>query len=73
MRAGSMQFGYFAGSFTGGLALALGGYPALGSALGVLFLAAAAAATPSGRSRARRLGAAPELVRPRLVPYRARG
>ena len=43
MRAASMQFGYFAGSFVAGAALVLGGYPALGSALGLLFAAAAAA------------------------------
>jgi predicted MFS family arabinose efflux permease len=49
MRAASMQFGYFAGSFVAGTALALGGYPALGSAVGLLFLAAAA--TLSGRGR----------------------
>jgi predicted MFS family arabinose efflux permease len=47
MRAASMQLGYFTGSFVGGAALALGGYPALGSAIGLLFLAAAA--TLSGR------------------------
>jgi MFS transporter, DHA1 family, inner membrane transport protein len=41
MRAASMQFGYFAGSLTAGAALALGGYPALGGALGTLFLSAA--------------------------------
>lgn len=42
MRAASMQFGYFAGSFLAGAALALGGYPAFGSLIGLLFLAAAA-------------------------------
>jgi predicted MFS family arabinose efflux permease len=43
MRAASMQFGYFAGSFLAGAALAMGGYPAFGSLIGVLFVAAAAA------------------------------
>lgn len=42
MRAAAMQFGYFAGSSLAGAALALGGYPALGSVIGLLFLAAAA-------------------------------
>jgi predicted MFS family arabinose efflux permease len=41
MRAASMQFGYFAGSFLAGAALALGGYPAFGSLIGLIFLAAA--------------------------------
>jgi MFS transporter, DHA1 family, inner membrane transport protein len=41
MRAASMQFGYFAGSLVAGTALALGGYPALGGALGTIFLSAA--------------------------------
>lgn len=42
LRAASMQFGYFTGSFVAGAALALGGYPAFGSVTGMLFLAAAA-------------------------------
>jgi MFS transporter, DHA1 family, inner membrane transport protein len=42
MRAASMQFGYFIGAFTAGTALALGGYAALGAALGTLFLVARA-------------------------------
>jgi predicted MFS family arabinose efflux permease len=41
MRAASMQFGYFAGSVTAGSALALGGYPALGGAVGALLVLAA--------------------------------
>ena len=49
MRAASMQFGYFSGSFVAGTALALGGYPALGSTVGLFFLAAAA--TLAGRSQ----------------------
>ena len=41
LRAATMQFGYFAGSAAGGLALAVGGYGALGAAMGVLFLGTA--------------------------------
>jgi predicted MFS family arabinose efflux permease len=41
MRSASMQLGYFTGSVTAGAALALGGYPALGATMGVLFLATA--------------------------------
>jgi predicted MFS family arabinose efflux permease len=41
MRSASMQFGYFTGSLAGGVALALGGYPALGAAIATLFLSAA--------------------------------
>jgi MFS transporter, DHA1 family, inner membrane transport protein len=51
MRAASMQFGYFTGSLAAGAALALGGYPALGSAVGALFLASAASLA-AGRARA---------------------
>jgi DHA1 family inner membrane transport protein len=38
LRAASMQFGYFVGSFVAGAALAIGGYAALGSALAALHL-----------------------------------
>jgi predicted MFS family arabinose efflux permease len=48
MRAASMQFGYFTGSLAAGSALALGGYQALGSVLGVLFLLAAVVLRPRG-------------------------
>ena len=41
MRAATMQFGYFIGSFAAGAALSVGGYPALGAAIGALFLASA--------------------------------
>jgi predicted MFS family arabinose efflux permease len=41
MRAATMQFGYFTGSFAAGGALAAGGYGALGGTIGVLFLSAA--------------------------------
>jgi DHA1 family inner membrane transport protein len=37
MRSASMQFGYFTGSFAAGAALATGGYPAFGAAIGTLF------------------------------------
>ena len=43
MRAASMQFGYFAGSFAAGTALAVGGYAAFGAAIAVLFVGAAIA------------------------------
>ncbi len=43
-RAATMQFGYVGGSLAGGIALAAGGYPALGILVGGLFLAAAAVA-----------------------------
>ncbi|HXF98288.1 MAG TPA: MFS transporter, partial [Gaiellaceae bacterium] len=41
VRTAALQLGYFAGAGVGGAALAAGGYPALGLALGGLFLAAA--------------------------------
>ena len=41
MRASSMQFGYFTGSFAAGAALSVGGYPALGATIGALFVASA--------------------------------
>jgi predicted MFS family arabinose efflux permease len=40
LRAASMQLGYFIGALVGGAALALGGYGALGGAMGALFLGA---------------------------------
>jgi predicted MFS family arabinose efflux permease len=42
VRAAGLQFGYLVGSAAGGLALAAGGYPALGALLGALCVAAAA-------------------------------
>ena len=71
-----MQFGYFAGSIAGGAALAVGGYGALGAAMGGLLLAAARLV---GRRPARRRaagGATSAEPRPRpVLPllYRARG
>jgi DHA1 family inner membrane transport protein len=38
MRAASMQFGYFTGSFAAGAALGTGGYPALGATISALFV-----------------------------------
>jgi len=38
MRAASMQFGYFTGSFAAGAALGTGGYPAFGATIGALFV-----------------------------------
>jgi DHA1 family inner membrane transport protein len=42
LRAAGLQFGYLVGSAAGGLALAAGGYPALGALLGSFCVAAAA-------------------------------
>jgi len=41
LRAATMQLGFFAGSLLGGLALAVGGYGAVGVAMGLLFVASA--------------------------------
>jgi predicted MFS family arabinose efflux permease len=41
MRAAANQFGYLLGAATGGLAIALGGFPGLGLALATMFLGAA--------------------------------
>jgi predicted MFS family arabinose efflux permease len=41
IRTAANQFGYLLGSALGGLALATGGYPALGVTFGVLFLLSA--------------------------------
>jgi predicted MFS family arabinose efflux permease len=41
MRAAANQFGYLFGAAAGGLALALGDFPALGGALGAMFAAGA--------------------------------
>jgi MFS transporter, DHA1 family, inner membrane transport protein len=43
VRAAANQFGYLVGAAAGGIALAAGGYPALGLTFGLLFLASAAA------------------------------
>lgn len=51
-RAASMQFGYFVGSLGAGAALAAGGYPAFGLAIGAVFVAAAGVLAPlPGRAR----------------------
>jgi DHA1 family inner membrane transport protein len=76
LRAATMQFGYFAGSITGGAALTVGGYTALGATMGALFLAAAV--TLVRRSASQRTSGEREssLARPRaLLPalYRTRG
>jgi predicted MFS family arabinose efflux permease len=47
MRAAANQLGYLLGAATGGLALALGGFPALGVALAAMFTAAAVIHLPS--------------------------
>jgi predicted MFS family arabinose efflux permease len=53
LRATTMQLGYFVGVSAAGAALAVGGYGALGAAMGLLFLAAAVAL-----ARPRRAGGA---------------
>jgi MFS transporter, DHA1 family, inner membrane transport protein len=65
MRAASMQFGYFGGSFLAGTALAVGGYPALGSVVGLLFLGGAAMLGTRSRPLLR--------LRPRVVQPAVRG
>jgi predicted MFS family arabinose efflux permease len=47
MRAAANQFGYLLGAATGGLALALGGFTALGFTLGAMFLAAVMVHVPA--------------------------
>lgn len=59
-RAASMQFGYCIGALAAGTALATGGYPAYGAALGTVFLAGAAVLVGPARAyralaRARRI------------------
>ena len=51
MRAASMQFGYFAGTFAAGTALALGGYAAFGAVIGLLFVGAGIVLAAPRRSR----------------------
>jgi DHA1 family inner membrane transport protein len=53
-RAATMQFGYFGGSITGGIALTVAGYAAFGFAIGVLFLGAAATLASRPRFRGTR-------------------
>jgi hypothetical protein len=69
MRAASTQFGYFIGSFAAGAALALGGYPALGAAIGGLFLGTAAV-LHAGRRPAR--GVSASAAGPRVSAARPR-
>lgn len=71
LRAASMQFGYFAGSSAAGAALALGGYPALGSVLGTLFVAAVVPLHGFPQARRARRDAEPTDPR-RLALSRAR-
>jgi len=70
MRAATMQFGYFTGSFAAGAALALGGYPAFGATIGALFLSAALVL---GRSPAGDDVSPPLPRRLRVALDRARG
>jgi DHA1 family inner membrane transport protein len=46
LRAASIQFGYFGGSLIAGIALAFGGYNAVGAALGTIFLVGAFVVAP---------------------------
>ena len=72
LRASTMQFGYFIGSIAGGLALAVGGYRALGATMGLGFFGAAAAiAQPPAaqRTRARR---SPARAHRRLMRWAVR-
>jgi predicted MFS family arabinose efflux permease len=52
MRAAANQFGYLLGAGVGGLALAVGGFEALGVTLSAMFVTAALIHLPT-RSRAR--------------------
>jgi predicted MFS family arabinose efflux permease len=47
MRAAANQFGYLLGAATGGVALAVGGFPVLGAALAGMFLAGALIHAPA--------------------------
>jgi predicted MFS family arabinose efflux permease len=75
LQAASLQFGYFAGSLAGGVALTVGGYAALGAVLGLFFLGAAATLARRPVSRpaiaARRRPTAPSHADP--APSRAGG
>lgn len=53
MRAAANQFGYLLGAATGGLALAVAGFPGVGAALGGLFAAAVLVHAPALAWRAR--------------------
>lgn len=64
MRAASMQFGYFAGTFAAGTALALGGYAAFGAVIGLLF--AGAGIVLAAPRRTRREDRSPEPTAGRL-------
>jgi predicted MFS family arabinose efflux permease len=63
VRSATLQLGYLVGAATGGAALALGGYGALGAALGTLFAAAAlpmlGVRLPASRARRRAAVSAP--------------
>jgi DHA1 family inner membrane transport protein len=59
LRAATMQFGYFAGSCAGGLALTVGGYSALGATMSLFFLGAAATLALPPIAMQRRRGTVP--------------
>ena len=72
LRAATMQFGYFAGSIAAGLALAVGGYGALGATMGLFFLGAAATLVHRPTLRGTTAGRAEAVTRdrPALSPGR---
>jgi DHA1 family inner membrane transport protein len=59
LRASTMQLGYFGGSLIGGAALMIGGYGALGLAMGLCFAAAASLARSPITAHARATSSAP--------------
>ena len=63
MRAASMQFGYFTGSFAAGTALAIGGYPAFGGTIGALFVSSGIVLRHSPARRADRAARLPRRLR----------
>jgi predicted MFS family arabinose efflux permease len=64
MRAAANQFGYLLGAGIGGLALAVGGFEALGMTLSSMFVIAALIHLPARRPRRARLRLSRRRVRP---------
>jgi predicted MFS family arabinose efflux permease len=62
LRAAANQFGYLVGAATGGIALAFGGFPALGAVFAALFVFGAAAHVPPRRRSGPVVVAAPHRV-----------
>jgi predicted MFS family arabinose efflux permease len=69
-RAAVTHAGYLAGSFVGGAALALGGFPAVGAAFGLLFVGATAPYLSAWAARCPRRGVLPTFI-PRHQPRNA--